>query len=70
MLAANEGDGLMRIEFVMPDKPAPPAVDVTPQAEPDYNKPALPAPTSRTVNPGNGIGPWRIDDDGNTGWMK
>src|SRR6516164_2061725 len=45
----------MRIEFVLPDKPPPASVGVTPaqptgyaaNAAPDYSKPALPAPPER-----------------------
>ena len=62
---------LMRIEFVLPDKPPPAPVDVTPQpAEPpDYSRPALEPPKARTVDRGYGIGPWRVEPKPSD-WMK
>jgi hypothetical protein len=65
----------MKITFVVPDKEpvdiTPPASTASPYegATPDLNRPALSKPTSRTVNPGHGLGPWKTDRDPN-GWIK
>jgi transposase-like protein len=76
----NIGDGkpeaepVMRIEFVLPDKPPPEPVDATPvpyaNQPADLSRPAIEAPTARNVDPGYGMGPWRVDRDPKTGWMK
>jgi hypothetical protein len=71
--------GEIKIRFVMPSKPVEP-VDLNPRppspqpspyegAQPDLSKPALEPPRSRSVDPGHGLGPWRVDPDPK-GWMK
>jgi hypothetical protein len=67
MLFEGTGEPEMRINFVLPSrKEEPPVVDVSPQPEPDYSRPALPPPRERKVD--TPFGTWRTSDP--NGWMK
>ena len=66
--AANNGQlEAMRIEFVLPEPQEPPPVDVTPEPQPDYSKPALPPPPERRRGP---RGLWLEEAPGKADWMK
>jgi hypothetical protein len=73
----GEGGQNIEITFITPAAKGAQAapVDVTPPSDvyvnqpADLSKPALPAPTSRSIDPGYGLGPWRTDRDPNS-WMK